>query len=913
MANKKKLRSFLAGNARADDLLEYNHGSPGSLSDLVNVNRTSRQARLGQTWQDFIVELEALWLDVLDEDPEVYEQAESSLGEIRNTPPEGCRQSVAAVEQLIRILQQATQVDPDFGIMADRMVHLSKELEYICDVFDPNKPQIPGAPIPTRKNWDKTQARLGMKTGETVPGDGQADATYAAHDGQGDDADQVIPGQEPEQGDHTEDPIASKDKPIPQTGANPDAQEFPPGQDGEEQPVPQMGMEPEQDPQQPDMEEPQEQPAVDPEEPKAFPKKVPAQDGEQPDEKPKKKEEPKSSPVTGKDSGSAEKPEPSKKGNDDSKPGSEEDSKGVFPKSDSGEKGGDDSGDAGGSSKPGKDSEDKGPSPKANGEDQEPTGDEEGSEAPETEGIDQAKLKVGTEVEMEHTDDEQEARQIALDHLKEDPEYYDKLDQVMPDEVPGGKTEAQRRPIPVPSNSVVLQGLRAATSSISEGESEVEAQTLSAARTLETAMEEYSDISSALVEVGLTYPGNPPRLDLFVEWTIQESGQAPGEYWKQNKGKKGSGSKGGFDIDAMRQANKRLKSDKAKNKHADAMKAATARLKAAKAKKNESYRSSDCYGYCRLQMTERGLEVCDANDKLMDTIVVTESIHDMDVVDRIYNSLSIAYDVHPKRVFSESAVIGALYRLTERKANGESIPETAFAQVLTSLRPRLGLNEAVGLVSSEIGLKLEEGFEDSYNYYFAWAVKTPLTHGNLPDEIGPDTMKDNPPPPDEDLEYELLSKQPYINSAPKDGGAPAPRNSGLQSQIAHYYEGEHVAHWRTPSIGINLTEKKVYITHASGKREMLDRQKTDEDISARLASMAYQREDVQEGHLIEINRRDRCRVTENAVGTLLEYDLVSMSTEELWDLLVDRGIKVPGDGVTFDREKMLKALKGQVV
>lgn len=36
-------------------------------------------------------------------------------------------------------------------------------------------------------------------------------------------------------------------------------------------------------------------------------------------------------------------------------------------------------------------------------------------------------LQAGIAVEMEHTDDPEEARRIALDHLYEDPEYYEKL------------------------------------------------------------------------------------------------------------------------------------------------------------------------------------------------------------------------------------------------------------------------------------------------------------------------------------------------------------------------------------------------------------------------------------------------------------------------------------------------------
>ena len=36
-------------------------------------------------------------------------------------------------------------------------------------------------------------------------------------------------------------------------------------------------------------------------------------------------------------------------------------------------------------------------------------------------------IKKGIEVEMEHTDDPKIALKIAMDHIKEDPEYYDKL------------------------------------------------------------------------------------------------------------------------------------------------------------------------------------------------------------------------------------------------------------------------------------------------------------------------------------------------------------------------------------------------------------------------------------------------------------------------------------------------------
>jgi hypothetical protein len=41
--------------------------------------------------------------------------------------------------------------------------------------------------------------------------------------------------------------------------------------------------------------------------------------------------------------------------------------------------------------------------------------------------FDPAELAKGIEVEMEHTDDRTLAREIAIDHLSEDPHYYTKL------------------------------------------------------------------------------------------------------------------------------------------------------------------------------------------------------------------------------------------------------------------------------------------------------------------------------------------------------------------------------------------------------------------------------------------------------------------------------------------------------
>lgn len=45
----------------------------------------------------------------------------------------------------------------------------------------------------------------------------------------------------------------------------------------------------------------------------------------------------------------------------------------------------------------------------------------------------EAQLKRGIAHEKEHSTDPKIAREIAMDHIKEDPKYYDKLDKALPE------------------------------------------------------------------------------------------------------------------------------------------------------------------------------------------------------------------------------------------------------------------------------------------------------------------------------------------------------------------------------------------------------------------------------------------------------------------------------------------------
>jgi len=43
------------------------------------------------------------------------------------------------------------------------------------------------------------------------------------------------------------------------------------------------------------------------------------------------------------------------------------------------------------------------------------------------EEFDPKELRMGAEVELDHTDDKEEAKKIAMDHLREIPDYYTRL------------------------------------------------------------------------------------------------------------------------------------------------------------------------------------------------------------------------------------------------------------------------------------------------------------------------------------------------------------------------------------------------------------------------------------------------------------------------------------------------------
>ena len=394
------------------------------------------------------------------------------------------------------------------------------------------------------------------------------------------------------------------------------------------------------------------------------------------------------------------------------------------------------------------------------------------------------------------------------------------------------------------TESVVLASFAKARDAVLESGRDFDSEFLEAAATLQTVLEEYTDVASAYVELGMVVPGAAPRVDVYVEWD--------------------SGS-----------------------------------------------RQSDCYGFGRLVFERAQLKIFDSADRLKETIGL--SVTDDELAESLYLALETIWDVSPRRVFESSRVIPALYRLVEKAQRGETVPESALANILQGLRPRLGLQESIRMVSQEISLRLDENFEDLYAYHFEWAVRSPLTSMPIPDELGePSTMED--PIPDGMQSHQQYG-EPYIDSAPvRDTDDDDDRLGATQFHFERK-QGALAEHWQTPSLGVSFRDGKIYLVHEGEKAEV-DPDTKDEDISARLASMAYQKESIATGHIIEqvdVNRRDSCDVIETMFGNSIHENLsslVQMSTEELWQAAVMQGIKVPGDGVTWNREKLLSVLSG---
>lgn len=150
-------------------LLEMNYSSPGaSTNSGMPPMWDGRRERLGNTWQSIIVQLEALWLDVLDASEEVYEQALPVLKDIRGSKPEMVWENLPRFKSLVRILKSAHgDSENDWKVHAGRMEYLLHDLQWACEELAPKDDRVPEAPPVPKGQW---KAEHG-KTSEVDPPD----------------------------------------------------------------------------------------------------------------------------------------------------------------------------------------------------------------------------------------------------------------------------------------------------------------------------------------------------------------------------------------------------------------------------------------------------------------------------------------------------------------------------------------------------------------------------------------------------------------------------------------------------------------------------------------------------------------------------------------------------------------------
>jgi predicted kinase len=123
---------------------------------------TTRREKMAEAWQDLVVQVEALWSDILDVEEPLYDEALPLLGDIRGASPEGIRGASSSLEGLRDLIARRSKGEDDddrkdIRLYLARMEQLLEEYRYLVDEFDPEVPRPPGAPVRDRESWERDQ------------------------------------------------------------------------------------------------------------------------------------------------------------------------------------------------------------------------------------------------------------------------------------------------------------------------------------------------------------------------------------------------------------------------------------------------------------------------------------------------------------------------------------------------------------------------------------------------------------------------------------------------------------------------------------------------------------------------------------------------------------------------------------
>lgn len=238
------------------------------------------------------------------------------------------------------------------------------------------------------------------------------------------------------------------------------------------------------------------------------------------------------------------------------------------------------------------------------------------------------------------------------------------------------------------------------------------------------------------------------------------------------------------------------------------------------------------YGFARVSYSPEGpsLGIVNEAGECQDFFVLDGKATDSDLAEYIYSRMEEVIDAGDLRVSTESRLLPTLYSLIERVRNGSPVSQMAWSQAISTLRSRIGMQDGVRVVGSLINPRMEESY-GGFMAHYDWAV--PCDCAPLKDL---DLDSDNSP-----AEWPL-SKEDTLGIASDDSGD------------GELKEGKNYStYWRTPTIRVSVKEGAVYLKHEDGSEEVLPQDMKDEDVAARLASMAYQKEGIDTGKVIERN------------------------------------------------------------
>lgn len=422
-----------------------------------------------------------------------------------------------------------------------------------------------------------------------------------------------------------------------------------------------------------------------------------------------------------------------------------------------------------------------------------------------------------------------------------------------------GKDLPEGSPSMVPS--LVMSSLARAADSVAESRGDLDARFLRAGDAIRLCLESYTDVDTADVEVGCCVPGSTPRLDLNVRW-----------------------------------------------------------------------KGSDVVGRCSMYWVEDGKsrKLCIEGLK-DDALSMTENLSDAQVASRIYGCLDSVLDYRP--VAARIGVVPTLYRVMERARRGLDVSESSVEQILAGLCATLALSEAVSLPVDGVKLRCESFGADIWAWFYDWEYEEEREHefsaapaqasdrsdlsegmkfSNLrlkgkitPTDGAISEYRKNPglltkavyaaaayakkrhadmvvvpgnsmmasiyhiAPATEDLKkYTVMSTTAHVMLVKVDGSVyecdAEPETRLKESALLGAYE--------SPRLRINLESGTVAIVGPDEEEEVLPRDTKDEDVTARLLSMAWQKENVMRGHVVEGVRIDQTEWEAELSGMLREEE-----------------------------------------